>query len=528
MKPDPICANHPTQKALGFCHNCHDELCINCVMEGSQHYYCRKPECLKALESEETLTIKEKSWNLIIFARNINPNIRSYLRAFGWTVSLLALYVCLYHVSLPTIGFHDEFAKWTGRDLSNFNILSMGLMPVFSGFILAELLSLVLKPFRGWRLAGKSGREKLNQWAWGFAFLAALLQAYGNNRLVLEIIQETFSSFSLANSPFFQIINISALLGGTFLCVWIARLITQLGIGNGFLILLFYGWVKNLSGGLARSNKEFWKLNPTSDQLFSYYGVIVLLVIVLVFLWKFVQKVPRIPVKRTNGKRLWFEISSLPMSTEPYVLACGIVTSITSIFRYLSASEDISEIPIQWISEKWTQSIFILILMVPLSWLFYNWFYGEINVFGLAIENLPVALRKRKKLLNRNVLNAIAVTLLGTILFSLPWVFDCQFYFRDMFFWILLFTIIQDLWAQWLFWRVHGQSVELLEIDNVHLASYLKGLFMAEKIPCHIQSYRYRRLLFIFAPLIKMRLMVPVEETEKANLLLGTVQFKVV
>ncbi len=53
MKPDHICVNHPGVEAVGFCHHCRNWLCSRCVTEGRENYYCRKPECLKALKIED-------------------------------------------------------------------------------------------------------------------------------------------------------------------------------------------------------------------------------------------------------------------------------------------------------------------------------------------------------------------------------------------------------------------------------------------------------------------------------------------
>ncbi|HET9870602.1 MAG TPA: hypothetical protein VFR02_08925 [bacterium] len=44
----PLCLNHPSRKVLGFCHVCGDRLWWECLEEGRQYYYCRKPKCQRA------------------------------------------------------------------------------------------------------------------------------------------------------------------------------------------------------------------------------------------------------------------------------------------------------------------------------------------------------------------------------------------------------------------------------------------------------------------------------------------------
>ncbi len=531
MKPEHTCVNHPGAEIVSFCHHCYDRLCKDCVTEGPEHYYCRKPECLKALESEKIFATQEKSEKLNTITRKTKPKIRTYGYSFIWTVILLAIYLGLYYIPLPTIGFANQLPQSKGTNLSEFNILSMGWMPVVSGFIWVEIISLFLKPFRGWRLAGITGREKLNQCAWGLSFLFALFQSFGTNHLVLEIMHENIPSFSPPNPLLFQVLNIVSLMGGTFLCVWIARLITQIGVGNGFLIIFLYGWIKSVLNNILLSFNDFRKLNPTSNELFRFFMLIILMLIALVFLWKFIQKGPRIPVKMANGKRLWFEISPLPMSVGVYIWSLSIISICTIFLIYFRAygDERLSNL-ISMMKDGWLHIVLLCILLALFSWVFYNLFYSEIDVFGIGIENLPGRLRKREMILDHQFWKALAVLLAGTILFKLPICFNTGSDMRmgDLIFFVQAFVVIQDILAQMKFCRIHGQGVELLELDNVHLASYLKGLFQVEKIPCHIQAYGYRRLMFMFSPLYKMRLLVPEEEIDRSKVLLSTIDFKVV
>ncbi len=46
------CFNHPTKKAYSVCHNCGKDFCEECLDEGKGYYYCKNPECQKALKAE--------------------------------------------------------------------------------------------------------------------------------------------------------------------------------------------------------------------------------------------------------------------------------------------------------------------------------------------------------------------------------------------------------------------------------------------------------------------------------------------
>ena len=318
-------------------------------------------------------------------------------------------------------------------------------------------------------------------------------------------------------------------MGGTFLCVWIARLVTQIGAGNGFLILMFYGTFKFILKNILYFVKDFRKIDHTSDQKVFYLFLFFILIYSIFFLWKFIQKAPRFPVKRNNGKLLWFEISPFPMSIQPGIWAIWMITMFTILLKYGSTLDDNFVMALQWMEEGWLEMFLSFLLMIPISLLFFNLFYSENKIFGLRVENLHLVIRKNEKLLDRQFWKAFIVLLIGTFLVCVPTNFHyVKSELEILIYGIGLFAIVQDIWSQLLFCCKYGQGLELLEIDNVNLASYLKGLFQVEKIPCLVQSYTYRRLFFILGPLYKMRLMVPANEIDRARSILSTVNYYVV
>jgi len=46
------CVNHPDKKAISVCHNCGKEYCAECLTEGEEYYYCKRPECQAVLKKE--------------------------------------------------------------------------------------------------------------------------------------------------------------------------------------------------------------------------------------------------------------------------------------------------------------------------------------------------------------------------------------------------------------------------------------------------------------------------------------------
>jgi len=46
------CINHPEQESYSVCRNCGNPYCQDCLTEGGEYYYCKKPECQEAKKNE--------------------------------------------------------------------------------------------------------------------------------------------------------------------------------------------------------------------------------------------------------------------------------------------------------------------------------------------------------------------------------------------------------------------------------------------------------------------------------------------
>jgi uncharacterized protein YbaR (Trm112 family) len=46
------CFNHPEKKAFSICRGCGKDYCEVCLVEGTEYYFCKNPECQKILDDE--------------------------------------------------------------------------------------------------------------------------------------------------------------------------------------------------------------------------------------------------------------------------------------------------------------------------------------------------------------------------------------------------------------------------------------------------------------------------------------------
>src|SRR5436305_1553040 len=117
---------------------------------------------------------------LLMVADAVSARARTsipYAGRFFLTLFLLALYVFGQRLPLPGIDVEAMLSLQTGRNL--WSVLSLGLTPLITGFILVELFSLLIPPGRRLRRLGVAGRARLNRAALITSLLVAGVQAAG-------------------------------------------------------------------------------------------------------------------------------------------------------------------------------------------------------------------------------------------------------------------------------------------------------------------------------------------------------------
>ena len=135
-------------------------------------------------------------------------------------------------------GLLDVF---TGGSLYTFGIASMGVYPYITASIVIQLLQGIVPKLGAMNREGEAGRNKLAQITRYITVPLALLQAFGQMALLVQLGAIQPSQFNLFNGSSF-IPTLSALISltaGTMFLVWIGELITENGIGNGISLIIF-------------------------------------------------------------------------------------------------------------------------------------------------------------------------------------------------------------------------------------------------------------------------------------------------
>jgi len=161
------------------------------------------------------------------------------------TVFLVFGYMLALRISVPFVdrAAINEFLNTSyGHSLTGtVSILSMGLMPYVSAYLLVEIFSLIVPALKKFRKGGPSGRRKLKTVALIATFFISILQGTGIVKGLTKLTSPTGDPLFTIGNNFEFALTVAVLLGGVYLLILICELISTYGIGNGISLILLAG-----------------------------------------------------------------------------------------------------------------------------------------------------------------------------------------------------------------------------------------------------------------------------------------------
>ena len=217
------------------------------------------------------------------------------------TFLILVIYRLAAHVPLPNINraVLEQIAETnqlinlmnmlSGGAMTNFSVMMLGVSPYITATIIFQLLIPLWPKLEELQKQGQAGRDKLNRYQYYVTIPLALLQAYGQVR----VLQASYSPPVIAPqnfgfTPEALLPTISTLLtlaAGTMFAIWLGELITNDGIGNGLSIIIFGGIVSIIPRNLA----GLW---GNWVELITFIGVTVLTIVVIVYVQEGQRRIP--------------------------------------------------------------------------------------------------------------------------------------------------------------------------------------------------------------------------------------------
>ena len=161
---------------------------------------------------------------------------------------------------------------FSGGGLSSLSIVMLGVGPYITGSIIMQLLTIMSPRLKAmYQEEGDIGRKKFSQYSRLLSVPLAIIQGFG---LIILLQKQGI----LGDLSFIQMAtNISVVVAGSVLVMWIGELISEFGIGNGVSMIIFAGIV----AGLPKAVSQFM-FNFNAGELPMYLLLVVLSLLIVI------------------------------------------------------------------------------------------------------------------------------------------------------------------------------------------------------------------------------------------------------
>ncbi|MDR0881554.1 MAG: preprotein translocase subunit SecY [Candidatus Adiutrix sp.] len=334
-----------------------------------------------------------------------SPELRKRLL---FVLIMLAVYRVGVHIPTPgvnTVALAEYFRRFqgtllglfdmfSGRALSQFSVVALGIMPYISASIIVELLTVVW-PYltRLKKEGGQEGRRKLTQYSRYGTVVLSLFQGY-LIAVGLERMQLTGGVGGVVLHPGlpFRLLTMLTLTAGTAFIMWIGEQITERGIGNGISLIIFAGIVEGLPAATARTVSQVSGGEMSAfAALFLLLGMVAI-VAAVIFCEKAQRRITVQHAQRMVGRRLMKGgLTHLPLKLNP----AGVIPPIfaSSLIMFPAT-----------LSQFWDHEFFkaMSTWLSPGTWL-YNLLYVTLIIFfcyfytGVTFNPVDVAENMKKQ-----------------------------------------------------------------------------------------------------------------------------------
>ncbi|MCS7071164.1 MAG: preprotein translocase subunit SecY, partial [Anaerolinea sp.] len=201
----------------------------------------------------------------------------------------------------------------SGGALQHFSVIANGVYPYITASIIIQVLTPVIPRLE--QLSKEpGGREKIETWTYYLAIPMAILQTISQIQIFNAIGGQPIIP-GFGSDPLLTVTVIVTMTAGTMFAVWLGKLITEQGIGNGLSIIIFAGIV-------ARAPENLVRLVTGSTQpVFHLIAFVVITVVSIVGIIIIQEGVRRIPVqygKRVRGRKQYGGASThIPLKVNP-------------------------------------------------------------------------------------------------------------------------------------------------------------------------------------------------------------------
>src|SRR4051794_26678844 len=251
-----------------------------------------------------------------------------------FTLFMLAIYRIGYHV--PILGIDQaQYAKiaqtqgqdqsaagrlasyvalFSGGNLQQSTVFSLGVMPYISASIIFQLLGTVVPSLEKLQKEGETGRKKIQEWTRYATIPLCIIQAafwlsYMLNADIpgaapgAKLVQQFFLQHHVAA---FWMVGVVCLTAGSIFLMWLGEQIDEYGLGNGVSLIILAGIVARMPVAMGHLiSQADLRVGAAADKI--GIGEIIFLCCSFVFVVPgsilITQAQPRIPIQQAKHPR---------------------------------------------------------------------------------------------------------------------------------------------------------------------------------------------------------------------------------
>jgi len=268
---------------------------------------------------------------------------------------------------------------FSGGGMSNLSIVMLGVGPYITASIIMQVLTMMSPKIKAmYQEDGEIGRRKFTQISRLLTVPIAIIQGFSFIKLLEN--SQVITHMNIGE----MLVNLTIIVAGSMLMMWIGELMTEFGIGNGTSILIFAGIVAGLPTTISQLSLSF---SVSQIPMYILFVVIFLIVIYgVVFISEAERPIPVTYAKRVTGSKVSGGVSTyLPLRLNqagviPIIFAMSILLfpqMITKFIAEVSTNEtlkNIANVIGDFITNPWVNGI----LYFSLVFLF-TYFYTAIT-----------------------------------------------------------------------------------------------------------------------------------------------------
>lgn len=230
---------------------------------------------------------------------------------------------------------------FSGGGLSNLSIIMLGVGAYVTSSIIMQVMTIMFPKLKSmYQEEGEAGRKKFTQYSRMLTVPLAAIQGYG----LLTLLERQGALGAM--TTFQMITNLSIVIAGAMLTMWIGELISEYGIGNGISVLIFGGIVASFPTQIGQTLFSFTSADIPMYIIFLLIGLIVIAGIVVV-----TEAERPIPVtyakqvhgnKVTGGTSTYIPLRLTQAGVIPIIFALSILLFPQIIANFFASSPNVT------------------------------------------------------------------------------------------------------------------------------------------------------------------------------------------